>query len=241
MLLDQSAQSSLLARLTEGGGNDQPDPPRSSLETASATPNQMQPRETNSQSESKQAEQPQMIPYDRFRKVNETKKEYQKRYEEQQQELERLRKELDSKGSTKSQADSWLDELLAEPEDPKETKLKDLESRLQNWELKEAEKELTSIVNQQIRKHSDLDKELVESVVYQTIAENPNADLDEAVGRLREFIGYIQTKSNPSSSQKPSAPPRPSATGQRNYAPTTEKPKSLATAKEALYNYLTKR
>lgn len=240
MLLDQNAQSTLLARLTEGGGNDQPDPPRSSLETASATPNQMQPRETNSQSESKQAEQPQMIPYDRFRKVNETKKEYQRRYEEQQQELERLRKELDSKGSTKSNED-WLEDLLAVPEDPQESKLKDLESRLQNWELKEAEKELTSIVNQQIKKHSDLDRELVESVVYQTIAENPQADLDEAVGRLREFIGYIQSKGNPQTPQKPSAPPRPSATGQRNYAPTTEKPKNLATAREALYNYLTKR
>lgn len=240
MLLDQNAQSTLLARLTEGGGNDQPDPPRSSLETASATPNQMQSRETNSQSESKQAEQPQMIPYDRFRKVNETKKEYQRRYEEQQQELERLRKELDSKGSTKSNED-WLEDLLAVPEDPQESKLKDLESRLQNWELKEAEKELTSIVNQQIKKHSDLDRELVESVVYQTIAENPQADLDEAVGRLREFIGYIQSKGNPPTPQKPSAPPRPSATGQRNYAPTTEKPKNLATAREALYNYLTKR
>lgn len=243
MLLDQNAQSELLSRITESGQASEP--VKSSLETANVGANQNEtPRESNSQQQ-QSTEQVQMIPYDRFKKVNETKKEYQKKYEEQQRELEQLRKELDSKSSNQGYNDKWLEDLLAEPENPADSKLKHIESRLQMFELKEAEKELSSIVKSTVRRHSDLDPELVESVVYQSISENPNADVDDAVDRLREFIGYVQTKGTRQpqtqqvAPQKPSASPRPSMAGARNYSTqSTDKPRSLADAREALYNYL---
>lgn len=248
-LLDAKAQSELLSRIT--GNNEQQEQTPTPFETALTAPSQInaQPRETYSQTHEPQQEQPQMIPYDRFKKVNETKKEYQKRYEDQQREIEKLRKEIEDGRSNRgsSSDDKWLEELLGEAErETPEYKYKTLEQRLQTFELKEAERELSGIVKSTQRKNSDLDPDLVESVVYQVIAENPTTDVDDAVDRLRDFIGYVQTSAvkKPQVTQqeapRPTAAPRPTMSGTKHF--TTEssvsKPKTLADARDNLYNFL---
>jgi len=248
MLLDQQSQSALISRITGGGG--EKEPARVGLETTQVESKPSEQRESQSQQNYQRVEEsssePKQIPYDRFKKVNETKKEYQRRYEEQQVELDRLRKELDSKSSNRVEDDDWLKEILY-PEDPTDKKFKDLESRIQTYELREAEKELDSIVKSAVRRNSDLDNELVESVVYNTIATNPNADVDEAIGKLREFVDYVETRGKKKTesqtpNNKPVAPPRPSMAGSKNYQTTPEtKPRSLADAREALYNFLSRK
>ena len=138
--------------------------------------------------------------------------------------------------------------MLKEPESHSDKKLKHLETRLQSFEMKEAERELGSIVKQAVKRHNDLDPELVESVIYQSIADNPHNDVDDAVDRLREFISYAQTKAvrkqpepQQVQAQRPSAPPRPSMTGNKTYGnQPAGKPRTLADAREALYNFLKK-
>lgn len=241
-LLDANAHSALLARIT--GEQSQPEQTTPSLETAPVQSEQSEQREPTSQEEHRRTEQPQTIPYDRFKRVNESKKEFQKKYEEQSKEIEKLRKELESKSSSQgTDNDNWLEELLAndDAEEKPNKQLSSLEQRLQKFELKEAEKELGNMVKSAIQRNDDLDPELVESVIYQTIGENPNGDIDEAIERMREFVSYVNTKGFKKPQVTPQTnkvPPRPSMTSNKNYVEQANKPKNLSDAKEALYNFL---
>lgn len=242
-LLDANAHSALLARIT--GEQSQPEQTTPSLETAPVQSEQSEQREPTSQEEHRRTEQQQTIPYDRFKRVNESKKEFQKKYEEQSKEIEKLRKELESKSSNQeSDNDNWLEELLnGDAEEKPNKQLSSLEQRLQKFELKEAEKELGSMVKSAIQRNDDLDPELVESVIYQTIGENPNGDIDEAIERMREFVSYVNTKGFKKSPVTPAlqankVPPRPSMTSNKNYVEQANKPKNLSDAREALYNFL---
>lgn len=243
-LLDNKAQSELLSRIAGNNEAKQQEQPSPSLETNNTVQAEVvnttgDNREPPSQAEHKVDQQ--SIPYDRFKKVNDSKKEYQKKYEEQQKEIEKLRKELETKSST--QGDNWLDELLQDDNTPDNKKLSSLEQRLQSFELKEAERELGNIVKDAVKRHNDLDSELVESVVYQAISENPDADVDDAIDRMREFIAYVNNrgiKKPQVQTQAPQTkvPPRPSMTANKQYTEQANKPKNLADAKDALYNFL---
>lgn len=242
MLLDDNAQAQMLARLT--GNAEQTEQRETSLETTNV-PDKQEVKQPESSSNTEQRVEQPPIPYDRFKKVNETKKEYQRKFEEQQREMDKLRKELESKSSNQG-ADSWADDLLRDVErDSPDQKYNSLEDRVRAFELKEAEKDLANIVSNTQRKYNDLDSALVESVVYQAIAQDPDADIDEAVDRLKQFIDYVSVKGKKQVEVKApvetrAAPPRPSMNGTKTYENQTSdnKPKTLADASSALFNYL---
>lgn len=255
-LLTPESQATMLSRIT---GNSE----QTGEQTQSSNQNQVVPEqrtETSVQSDPQSTEPvqrakdgPEPVPYDRFQKVNNTKKEYQRKYEEQLQELEKLKKELESRSNRTEPSEDleeWLDGILDDKKKPDNKQLSNIEERLRSFEMKEASKELDNIVKNTQKKHDDLDPELVESVVYQTISENPNADIDDAIDTVRQFVDYASTKAKRKQEvqqqvqSKPIAAPRPSMNGSKTYDSTnnsSNKTKTLADAREALYNYLNKK
>lgn len=243
-ILNGNAQEELLARLRSDNG-EQPTEQKTSLET----PTYFQtPAKTETQSREDVSETPERsIPYDRFKRVNDSKKDYQRKYEEQQTELQGLRKELENK-SSKSSDENWLDDLLREDSNSDDSNYSALEKRVQSFEMKEAERELSTMVRNSQRANKDLDSELVEAVIYQTIATDPHADIDDALDNLRNFMQYARNSdkqirepnANANTVERHVAAPRASSVGQKGYVPQTtlNKPRTLADARESLYNYL---
>ena len=239
-ILNGNAQEELLARLRSDNG-EQPTEQKTSLET----PTYFQtPAIQETQSREDVSETPERsIPYDRFKRVNDSKKDYQRKYEEQQTELQGLRKELENK-SSKSSDENWLDDLLKE-DSSEDSNYSALEKRVQSFEMKEAERELGTMVRNSQKANKDLDSELVEAVIYQTIATDPHADIDDALDNLRNFMQYARNSDKDKQTREPAAErhvaaPRASSVGQKGYVPQTtlNKPRTLADARESLYNYL---
>ena len=197
------------------------------------------------------------VPYDRFKEVNDKRKEYHQQLESQRQELERLKQELESKSSRSrsDDDDSWLDSLFSgddyEEEKPtkksnqSDDKYSSLEKRLQTFEMKEAERELDSIVSNAKKYNKDINPDLLETVIYKSIAENPYVDVNDVVDNLREFIGFVKTdgvRQQPvvqQPQQRLEAAPRPSMQGNKTYSSEgIKKPSTVSEAREALYQYL---
>ena len=239
-ILNGNAQEELLARLKADS-----DSPPTAQKTSLETPTYFQtPAIQETQSREDVSETPERsIPYDRFKRVNDSKKDYQRKYEEQQTELQGLRKELENK-SSKSSDENWLDDLLKE-DSSEDSNYSALEKRVQSFEMKEAERELGTMVRNSQKANKDLDSELVEAVIYQTIATDPHADIDDALDNLRNFMQYARNSDKDKQTREPAAErhvaaPRASSVGQKGYVPQTtlNKPRTLADARESLYNYL---
>jgi len=183
-LLDPQALQELTARVQSGNATEtQP-----VQEPAQSEPQQDVKQEDSSPSQAQEREE-KLVPYDRFKQVNDTKKEYKRKFDEQQRELERLRKELEGRGS-KSEDDKWLDDLFSADDKPsKSDPLKDLDSRLRAFEMQQSEQLLDKIVDSAIKNNRDVDAEIVESVVYHVISDNPDADLED----INEMIANIKS------------------------------------------------
>ena len=239
-ILNGNAQEELLARLRSDNG-EQPTEQKTSLETQTYF---QTPATQETQSLEEVSETPERsIPYDRFKRVNDSKKEYQRKFEEQTAELQGLKKELENK-SSKSLDENWLDDLLKE-DSSEDSNYSALEKRVQSFEMKEAERELGTMVRNSQKANKDLDSELVEAVIYQTIATDPHADIDDALDNLRNFMQYARNSDKDKQTREPAAErhvaaPRASSVGQKGYVPQTtlNKPRTLADARESLYNYL---
>lgn len=247
-MLDNDTQAALLARLS---GSSAESEQGDSLETPDQTQNsedrESQSRQTDTSEERVDtSSDDRVIPYDRFRRVNDAKKDFQNKYETQQKELVQLKKELESKHAKPDDDydENWLDNLLKGEDEKPDNKYQGLEKRLRSFEMKEAEKELSTMVQSAQRGNRDLDAELIEAVVYQTIANDPNADVDDAIDTLRTFIDYAKGTGNKAEKvaqvERPVAAPRVSINGSKTYDPQSaqNKPKTLADAKESLYNFL---
>ena len=240
-ILNGNAQEELLARLRSDNG-EPPEAQKTIFETQTyfQTPAT---QETQSREEVSETQSERSIPYDRFKRVNDSKKDYQRKYEEQTAELQGLKKELENK-SAKSSDENWLDDLLRE-DSSEDSNYSALEKRVQSFEMKEAERELGTMVRNSQKANKDLDSELVEAVIYQTIATDPNADIDDALDNLRNFMQYARNSDKDKQTREPAAErhvaaPRASSVGQKGYVPQTtlNKPRTLADARESLYNYL---
>ena len=237
-ILNGNAQEELLARLKSDNG-EQPEAQKTSLETQTYF---QTPATQETQSLEEVSETPERsIPYDRFKRVNDSKKEYQRKFEEQTAELQGLKKELENK-SAQSLDSNWLDDLLKE-DSSEDSNYSALEKRVQSFEMKEAERELSTMVRNSQKANKDLDSELVEAVIYQTIATDPNADIDDALDNLRNFMQYARNSDKQirePAAERHVAAPRASSVGQKGYVPQTtlNKPRTLADARESLYNYL---
>lgn len=253
-LLNSEQQAAVLATLqTQNTPTEAPNLTQPS--TTQEVHNQEVKQETQAPS-SQEQKVDKSVPYDRFKEVNDKRKEYHQQLESQRQELERLKKELESKSSKNSlDDDSWLDSLFSgddyEDEKPtrksnqKEDKYSSLEKRLEAFEIKEAERELDSIVSSAKRNNKDINPELLETVIYKSIAENPHVDINDVVDNLREFIGFVKTdgvkqeQSIPQTQQRFEAAPRPSMQGNKTYSSEgVKKPSTVSEAREALYKYL---
>ncbi len=246
-ILNGNAQEELLARLRSDNG-EQPTEQKTSLETQTyfQTPAVREPQSREEVSETQSETNERSIPYDRFKRVNDSKKEYQRKFEEQTAELQGLKKELENK-SAQSLDSNWLDDLLRE-DSSEDSNYSALEKRVQSFEMKEAERELGTMVRNSQKANKDLDSELVEAVIYQTIATDPNADIDDALDNLRNFMQYARNSdkqirepnANANTVERHVAAPRASSFGQKGYVPQTtlNKPRTLADARESLYNYL---
>lgn len=244
-LLDNAALAEVTARLS--GNSEQPEQKQSSLETQPSEPkNDEQNMAPSAQVNEREDSQEKLIPYDRFKKVNDTKKEYQRKLDEQSKELERLRKELESKSSnSKEDSDDWLNDLFGdEPKDKSQDKYSELEQRVYAFELEKAEMKLDKLVNDAVRNHKDFPAEIVESLVYQTITNDPNADIDDVMDNLKKFVSLIKNDNKQLVKEEPrfSAPSRASSVGQKQYSAeqTVSKPKTVAEGTAALRDYLTK-
>ena len=239
-LLNGEGQETLLARLKADS-----DSPPTAQKTIFETQTYFQtPATQETQSLEEVSETPERsIPYDRFKRVNDSKKEYQRKFEEQTAELQGLKKELENK-SAQSLDNNWLDDLLKE-DSSEDSNYSALEKRVQSFEMKEAERELSTMVRNSQKANKDLDSELVEAVIYQTIATDPHADIDDALDNLRNFMQYARNSDKDKQTREPAAErhvaaPRASSVGQKGYVPQTtlNKPRTLADARESLYNYL---
>ena len=239
-LLNGEGQETLLARLKADS-----DSPPTAQKTIFETQTYFQtPATQETQSLEEVSETPERsIPYDRFKRVNDSKKEYQRKFEEQTAELQGLKKELENK-SAQSLDSNWLDDLLKE-DSSEDSNYSALEKRVQSFEMKEAERELSTMVRNSQKANKDLDSELVEAVIYQTIATDPHADIDDALDNLRNFMQYARNSDKDKQTREPAAErhvaaPRASSVGQKGYVPQTtlNKPRTLADARESLYNYL---
>lgn len=220
-LLDPQARQELIARVqSENATESQP----VSLEPSNVEPQQDAKPEESSTSQVNDREE-KLVPYDRFKQVNDSKKEYKRKFDEQQRELERLRKELDGRGS-KSEDDKWLEDLFADEPSNKNDPLKDIDARLRSFELQKAEADLDRFVDRAIKLNKDVDAEIVESVVYHVISQDPNADIEDVTEMLSNikslttrFGGQTQdvNKKQPAVETKPKldAPARLPMTGQK--------------------------
>ena len=239
-ILNGNAQEELLARLKSDSG-EQPEAQKTIFETQTYF---QTPATQETQSLEEVSETPERsIPYDRFKRVNDSKKEYQRKFEEQTAELQGLKKELENK-SAQSLDSNWLDDLLKE-DSSEDSNYSALEKRVQSFEMKEAERELSTMVRNSQKANKDLDTEVVEAVIYQTIATDPHADIDDALDNLRNFMQYARNSDKDKQTREPAAErhvaaPRASSVGQKGYVPQTtlNKPRTLADARESLYNYL---
>lgn len=221
-LLDPQARQELIARVqSENATESQP----VSQQPSNVEPQQDAKPEESSTSQVQDREE-KLVPYDRFKQVNDSKKEYKRKFDEQQRELERLRKELDGRGS-KSDDDKWLEDLFADDEPSnKNDPIKDLDARIRSFELQKAESDLDRFVDKAIKLNKDVDAEIVESVVYHVISNDPNADIEDVTEMLTNiksltarFGGQVQdvNKKQPVVETKPKldAPARLPMTGHK--------------------------
>jgi len=252
LMLNPEQVSQVFAKLNE---TSQTEVPSSTPETNTVAPQTSETKvETQSTSDHLVKTEDRSVPYERFKEVNDRRKSYQTQLEEQKKEIERLKGER-NKPSQTSQEDDWLDNLLRGDDEekpsknPKDKEFTNLDKRLKQFELKEAERELDSIVSQAKKSHSDINPDLLETVIYKAISENPQADIEDAVENLRTFISFVKTSgqaspvpvTTPEPVKKPAfeAAPRPSLQGTKQYfSDDIKKPTSVSEAREALYKYL---
>jgi len=109
-----------------------------------------------------------------------------------------------------------LDEYLDPADKKNDHQYSSLDQRLRVFEQERIEKELEVTVSSYQKKYSDMDADMVESIIYKSIAENPNASLDEVLDSTYSFIQSIEKKAlekhgtTKEKNPPPAAPSRPS-------------------------------
>ena len=160
--------------------------------------------------------------------------------------------------SASSGADSsWVDRLLsgedlsevtaptqAEVASPDST-YQVLESRVRNMELQDARRQLDIEVTEAMGKYPGVD----EAALYQAIAQNPGQPALQLAERFHTWQTGVEEAAiaryleDHKGEEAPAAAPRPSSSGVSASSPVFaegEKPKTLAEAREALRDYLSK-
>lgn len=181
------------------------------------------------------------VPYQRFKEVNETKKQLKAKTAQLERELEDMRAQLHRKSEnveTKPQKERDIfDEIKSfyESDDVPDEKYSVLEQRLAAFEVKTAQAELEVEIANITKKYP----EVPEAILLQACIQNPDQDLVQVARDYTQFIAEIEERALAKHAKRtPSAPPRPQSSGSSSVATGNGRPRNMAEARAAALAFM---
>lgn len=179
------------------------------------------------------------VPYQRFKEVNESKKQLKAKTAELERQLAETRAQLERKSESRNDVShrSDLDDIIYSLENDSESndKYSSLEKRLQTFEVRAAQAELEAEIASISRKFP----EVPETVLLQAVISNPETSLVDVAREYTQFIAEIEERALAKHAKKtaPAAPPRPQSSGVP-VVTTQGKPRTMADARTAALAFL---
>lgn len=179
------------------------------------------------------------VPYQRFKEVNESKKQLKAKTIELEKQLAEMRAqvEISRKTQTRDQHEPDIfSDIASLYEAPQEDdKVSALEQRIANFEMRAAQVELENEISVITKKFPDVP----ETVLLSACIQNPDIDLVTVARDYSQFIAEIEERALAKHGKRaPSAPPRPQSTGSSSISNSQTKPRSMADARSAALAYL---
>jgi len=184
-------------------------------------------------------EQGHAVPYQRFKEVNESKKQLKAKTAELERQLAEMKAQVENsrKIQTRDQHEPDIfSDIASLYEAPQEDdKVSALEQRIANFEMRAAQVELENEISVITKKFPDVP----ETVLLSACIQNPDIDLVTVARDYSQFIAEIEERALAKHGKRaPSAPPRPQSTGSSSISNSQTKPRSMADARSAALAYL---
>lgn len=156
------------------------------------------------------------VPYQRFQRINNQRKELQDNYSSLQRQYAEL--ETQMKGSnvqnanvqTETESSSWLDDIIGD--DEQGNQYKQLESRLEHFEMAQAQTQL----EQELSSVKEAYPNIPDALLLNAVIQDPNAKMMDVANNYNAYIAGIEeqaisryVESNPLKAQKRDVAPRP--------------------------------
>lgn len=183
------------------------------------------------------------VPYQRFKEVNNSKKQLQAKAAQLEQELQEMRAKLESRPKTEDRVEkakpSIYDDyasIAAAIDDVEDEKYTTLSKRLETFEVRAAQAELESEIAQAQRKYPDVP----ETVLLQAVIQNPDTSVMNIAKEYSQFIAEIEERALAKHAKKtaPAVPPRPQSSGTGVISSSSNKPRTMSDARAAALAFL---
>jgi hypothetical protein len=178
------------------------------------------------------------VPYARFKAVNASKKALQAQAADLQRQLDEANKKLAAPREP-SLVDYFTQQAEARVEQQPDDRFASLERRLHNYEVRQAEAELTNELAALARAYPDVP----EQVLLQAVIQDPSKQLAQVASEYTAFVNEIEERAleRHRQSQKAAAakaaPPRPDSVGSLPSTLSGARPKTMADARNAALAY----
>ena len=191
------------------------------------------------------------VPYDRFKQINDRRRQLEDEMAARDRELERMREELNTRHKSpeprrqQEESEEVFDYSDDDP-DRYSSRLNEIHAANQRLEIKMARMELETEINEALEEYPNVPKEFL----WDSIAKNGNVQAKEAAARYTEFVATIEEdaiarylEENGGYEEEEayeSAPPRPSSRSAGRSSPPSDdfQLENLDQARLAMVEYL---
>lgn len=197
------------------------------------------------------------VPYKRFKSVLDARNKYKSEVNEYQTKLTHMEQQLQQLRTTPTPAvaakeesnDSWLDDLLSDDSTPSystdhnDNNYKQLEDRLYQFELKQAQAELDNEIASALNQYPNVPKNLL----LQAVVQKPDVNVLDVAESYNAYISSVEEQAiqrylSENDKPAPAAAPRGRSAGskpnQRNAGHDSKSTSTMKDAKKALLSFM---
>lgn len=243
-MLTEEQQEQMLSRLQGNSEEVEPEVQVEAFEPEAEETVEEEPSVEASEVEDEEEESGHAVPYSRFRKVNERRKNLQSEIETRDRRLEELQAQLNQRYQQAERPREEFDIEEEEDDDPDNwtSRFTKVEKQNQDMQVRLAHMDLQREIAETVKEFPNVP----ESYMWDMIAQNGNISAQQAAEQYNSFVSEVEEAaiarylSTQKAEAAPSAPPRPSTkqtTGTSQLAQPLA-PQSMDEAREAMIMYL---